>query len=82
MKAIDTANMNRRKFLLSSSFLLSATAVLETSSLFAQTTPEGKPSGSPKGPDLPEALTPEELARVKESVMSEDMQNFWHKGHS
>ena len=74
MKETETVNMHRRKFLLSSSLLLSATAVLETSSLLAQTTP--------KGPDLPEALTPEELALVKNSIMSEDMQNFWHKGHS
>ena len=74
--------MHRRKFLLTSSILLSTTAVLETSSLLAQTTSEGSPAGSPKGPDLPEALTPEELARVKKSVMSEDMQNFWGKGYS
>ncbi|MBN2318616.1 MAG: C_GCAxxG_C_C family protein [Acidobacteria bacterium] len=82
MKSTETINMHRRKFLLSSSFLLSATAVLETSSLLGQTLPVGSPSGSPKGPDLSEALSPEELARVKESVMSEDMQNFWHKGYS
>jgi len=86
MKANERVNMNRRKFLLSSSVLLSATAVLETSSLLAQTTPDGSPSGSPdsspKGPDLPEELTSEELARVKNSVMSEDMQNFWGKGYS
>ena len=86
MKAIEKVNMHRRKFLLSSSFLLSATAVLETSSLLAQTTsegsPEGSPAGSSKGPDLLEALTPDELARVKDSIMSEDMQNFWGKGYS
>jgi hypothetical protein len=74
VKAIEKVNMHRRKFLLSSSFLLSATAVLETSSLLAQT--------APKGPDLPGALTPKELERVKDSIMSEDMQNFWHKGYS
>lgn len=81
-KATERVNMHRRKFLLSSSFLLSATAILETSSLLAQTTPEGSPAGSPKGPDLLEALTPEELALVKDSIMSEDMQNFWHKGYN
>jgi len=82
MKATERVNMHRRKFLLSSSFLLSATAVLETSSLFAQTTPEDSLAGPPKGPDLLEALTPEELARIKDSTMSEDMQNFWAKGYS
>ena len=82
MKTNERVNMHRRKFLLSSSILLSATAVLETSSLLAQTTPEGSPADLPRGPDLPEALTPEELARVKNSVMSEDMQNFWGKGYS
>lgn len=70
----ERLNMNRRKFLLSSSFLLSATAFLGTSSLLAQTTP--------KGPDLLEELTPDESARVKGSIMSEDMQNFWGKGYS
>lgn len=74
MKVNERVNMNRRKFLLSSSVLLSATAILETSSLLAQTTA--------KGPDLLEALTPKELARVKDSIMSEDMQNFWGKGYS
>ena len=74
MKGIERVKMHRRKFLLTSSFLLSATAVLETSSLLAQTTP--------KGPDLLEALTPEELAQVKKSIMSEDMLNFWGKGYS
>lgn len=82
MKAIEKVNMHRRKFLLTSSFLLSATAVLETSSLLAQTAPEGSPAGSPKGSDLPGALTPEELERVKDSIMSEDMKNFWHRGYS
>jgi hypothetical protein len=82
MKAIEKVNMHRRKFLLTSSFLLSATAVLETSSLLAQTAPEGSSAGSPKGSDLPGALTPEELERVKDSIMSEDMKNFWHKGYS
>ena len=74
LKTNERLNMNRRKFLLSSSFLLSATTVLGTSPLLAQTTP--------KGPDLLEALTPEELARIKDSIMSEDMQNFWGKGYS
>lgn len=82
MKSTETVNMHRRKFLLSSSFLLSATAVLDPSSLLGQSPPGGSPSGSPKGPDLSEALNPEELARVKESIMSEDMKNFWHKGYS
>ena len=74
MERDERVNMNRRKFLLSSSFLLSATTVLGTSSLLAQTTP--------KVPVLIDALTPEELARVKTSVMSEDMQNYWGKGYS
>jgi hypothetical protein len=73
-KADGGVNIHRRKFLLTSSFLVSATAVLEPSSLLAQTTP--------KGPDLLEALTPQELARVKESIMSEDMRNFWGKGYN
>lgn len=81
-KANESVNMNRRKFLLSSSVLLSATTILETSSLLAQTNPESSPVASPKGPVLLDALTPEELARVKDSVMSEDMQNFWGKGYS
>ena len=82
VKAKERINMNRRKFLLSSSFLLSATAVLGTPSLLAQTTPEGSSAGPPKGPDLPEALTAEEQTRVKDSIMSEDMKNFWGKGYS
>jgi hypothetical protein len=73
-KGNERLSMNRRKFLLSSSFLLSATAVLGTPSLLAQTTP--------KGPDLVEELSPDELVRVKDSIMSEDMQNFWGKGYS
>lgn len=82
MKANERVNMRRRKFLLSSSFLLSATTIFKTSSLLAQTTSESSPTGPPKGPDLLEALTPEELTRVKDSIMSEDMQNFWGKGYS
>lgn len=74
MEINERMNMNRRKFLLSSSFLLSATTVLGTSSLLAQTTT--------KGPNLLETLTPEELAQVESSIMSEDMNNFWGKGYS
>ena len=82
MKSIVTVNMHRRKFLLSSSLLLSGTAALKASNLLAQTTPEAGTSDPPKGLDLRETLSPEELALVKDSVMSSDMQNFWHKGYS
>ena len=82
MKSIGTVNMHRRKFLLSSSLLLSGTAALKASNLLAQTTPEAGTSDPPKGLDLRETLSPEELALVKDSVMSSDMQNFWHKGYS
>ena len=58
------------------------TSRLEPSSLLAQTTSESSPASPPKGPDLLEELTPEELARVKDSIMSEDMKNFWGKGYS
>ncbi len=82
MKSIGTVNMHRRKFLLSSSILLSGTAALKASHLLAQTTPETGTSGPPKGSGILETLSPEELALVKDSVMSGDMQNFWHKGYS
>ena len=82
MKSIGTVNMHRRKFLLSSSLLLSGTAALKASHLLAQTTPGAGTSGSPKESDILETLSPEELALVKDSAMSEDMQNFWHKGYS
>lgn len=90
MEGNERLNMNRRKFLLTSSILLSATAVLESCSSLAQTTPvttpvttpESSPAGTPKSSDLLDALTPDELARIKDSIMSEDMQNFWGKGFS
>ncbi len=82
MKVIEIANMRRREFLLSSSFLLSGAAVIKASPLRTQTEPESPPSSSPAGPDLKEALSPEEMEEVANSVMSEDMQNFWHKGYS
>jgi hypothetical protein len=82
MKSIGTVNIHRRKFLLSSSLLLSGTAALKASNLLGQITPEAGTPGPTKGPDLRETLSPEELALVKDSVMSEDMENFWHKGYS
>jgi hypothetical protein len=82
MKANERVNMHRRKFLLSSSVLLSATAVLESCASLTQPAPESLPAASPKGPVLLETLTPEELVIVKGSAMSEDMQNFWGKGYS
>jgi hypothetical protein len=74
MKRKEISNMPRRNFLACSSFLLLGAASLQSSPLFAQTTP--------KGPDVSEALSPEELEQVAGSTMSEDMENFWHKGHS
>jgi hypothetical protein len=82
MKTLETANMHRRKFLLTSSFFLSGAAALKTSALLAQTAPATGTANPPKRPALPEELSLEEQARVKDSIMSSDMQNFWHKGYS
>jgi len=78
MKITETVNSQRRNFLLSSSILLLGTSCLKSSLLHAQTAS----ADSPSGPDLSETLSPEETELVKQSVMSEDMQNFWHKGYS
>jgi hypothetical protein len=74
MNTSETVNIQRRRFLSSSSLLLLGAASLNAA-------PFQSPS-TPKGPDLPEALSAEELTRIKDSVMSEDLQNFWHKGYS
>ena len=37
---------------------------------------------TPKGSDLPEALSAEEVAIVNESVMAKDIENFFGKGYS
>ena len=74
MKTEETVNIQRRSFLACSSFILLGAASLRASPLLPQATP--------KGPDLIEALSPEDLKQVEGSVMSEDMKNFWHKGHS
>lgn len=82
MKATETVKMHRRKFLLSSSLFLSGTAVFRASSLPAQTAPADPPESLVKGSALPQEMSSEELELVKRSSMSEDMQNFWHKGYS
>jgi hypothetical protein len=82
MKKNERGRMNRRKFLLTSSLLLSSTAIFESCSSLAQTKPASSPEALPKGPVLLDALTPEEMTLVKDSVMSEDMRNFWGKGYS
>jgi hypothetical protein len=73
MKDKKTVDIRRRAFLASSSFMLLGAASLQAYSLALQATPNG--------PDLSDELSPEELELVKPSVMSEDMQNFWHKGY-
>lgn len=74
MNAEKTLYIGRRAFLASSSCMLLGAASLNASSLALQATP--------KGPDLSDRLSTEELELVKTSVMSEDMKNFWHKGYS
>jgi hypothetical protein len=74
MKAKNTPDIRRRTFLSTSPFLLLGAASLHSAALAQEP--------APKGPELRDQLSPEELELVKTSVMSEDMQNFWHKGHS
>lgn len=74
MKLKESVNLRRRNLLASSPFLLLGAASLQASAFLPQTTP--------KGPDLPEDLSPEELKEVEGSIMSEDMKNFWHKEYS
>ncbi|MBN2243768.1 MAG: C_GCAxxG_C_C family protein [Acidobacteria bacterium] len=82
MKTMERMHLPRRKFILSSSLFLSGAAVLKTTSLLAQTAPAAAPASSVRGSELPEELSAQELELVKRSSMSEDMQNFWHKGYS
>ena len=70
----ETISMKRRTFLSSSSLFLLGAVSLKASSFQSPATPEG--------PALGETLSPEETSLVKNSAMSEDMQNFWHKGYS
>ncbi len=72
METTKSMDIRRRAFLSSSCLLLGA-AALGAAPLAAQAVAGGA--------KLPEELSPEELALVKTSAMSEDMQNFWHKGY-
>ncbi len=64
----------RRKLLASAPLLFLGAAKLGTMDVFAQKTL--------RGPDLREALSPEELEAAAKSAMSVDLDNYWHKGYS
>jgi hypothetical protein len=66
--------MRRRKFLGSAPMFFLGTRFVCGRTSDQQTTP--------KGPDLPEALSAEEATTVNESAMAKDIENFFGKGYS
>ena len=66
--------VKRRAFLTSAPLLILGAGSLKAFPLASQS--------APKGPELSERLSPNELAIVDKSAMSRDMENFWGKGYS
>jgi hypothetical protein len=74
MDKTDTVRVLRRDFLASSSLLLFGVGSLKAAISASQ--------AAPRGSDLSESLSPEELAIANGSIMAKDIDNFWHKGYS
>lgn len=69
-----TFNLRRRDFLACSSFLVLGAGFLDASSISSQVTP--------RGPELPEELSRDELEIVMSSVMGTDFESYFEQGYS
>lgn len=74
MKDRQSLTLPRREFLVSSSLFMMGTALLKGSARAQQ--------AAPRGPDLPEELTPAELEIVNNSSMARDFGSFFGQGYS
>lgn len=74
MKQQESTNLRRRQFLISSPIMLIGAPFLKSFPLLQQS--------APKGPDLPEELSPAEAEIVNNSTMAKDIANFFGKGYS
>lgn len=74
MKQQEPTEIRRRQFLASSSIMLIGAPFLAPFPLVQQ--------NPPRGPDLPEELSPAEAEIVNNSAMARDVANFFGKGYS